>query len=157
VTEDPYIHRTAEEAASRDHEKSLAVSNDPSNYKDQYKIQTISHPELEQFEAWYKSGKKVWPKEIQLTPTVLKYWYVSDGSFNNNGSRFYVSLHCSNERKNKQKVEGYFTDVGLRPSRWWENKVEETHQAELIFNKEESKEFFDYIGNPLPGFEYKWP
>lgn len=31
--------------------------------------------------------------------------------------------------------------------------------ADINFLREfaETEEFFDYIGDPLPGFEYKWP
>lgn len=157
VTKEPYINRTAEEAASMDRENSFSMSDDPSNYKDLYKIQTMSHPNLEQFADWYKTGEKVWPETIELSPTVLKYWYVSDGSFNNNAHRSYVSIHCTNERENKKKVEKMFTDVGLRPCRWRDEKKNDgSYKTAIVFNKTETDELFDYMGDCPPGFEYKW-
>lgn len=157
TSKDLTVHQTDEQLAKRNHKNSFLQSSNAEDYKTQYKWQTISHPEISQYEEWYSSGEKVWP-EVKLTPTTLKHWYVCDGSFNNNEHRFYVELHCSNERKNKEKIERMFDCAGLEVSRWRDDKQDSgRYKTSAILNNKESEDFFDYIGEPLPGFEYKWP
>jgi hypothetical protein len=157
LSKDVIVHQTPEQLAERNHENSLSQSEDPNDYKKQYKWQTISHPSLNEYADWYSTGSKVWP-DLDLNPTTLKHWFVCDGSFNNNGHRFYVELHCSNERSNKGKIERMFDRVGLEVSRWRDDKTEGgRYKTSAILNKKESEDFFDYIGEPLPGFSYKWP
>lgn len=155
ATQEPYIHMTSEELAETRNE--LSSSTNPNDYKTQYKLQTISHPELDEFQQWYSTGEKVFPKQLELNPIILKHWYVCDGSFNNNGHRFYTEIHLSNERENKDKIEGYFKDIGIEVDRWRDDKVEGRYKTSIIFNKGKSEKLFGYMGEPLPGFSYKWP
>jgi hypothetical protein len=155
-TRQPYIHRTAEQLSKN--KNPLTDSTDPSNFSTQYKIQTISHPHLENYEDWYKGGKKLFPKDLKLTPTVLKHWYCCDGSFNNNGHRFYTEIHLSNERQNKNKIEKYFENISIPIDRWRDDRQDTgSYKTSIIFNKNKSKKLFNYMGNSLPGFGYKWP
>lgn len=156
-TKKPSIHRTSEELASNKHKDSFTESNNPANFKTQYKIQTISHPDLEKYEKWYSTGKKVFPEDLELTPTILKHWYVCDGSYNNNGSRRFLTIHCSNERKNKEKINGMFEEKGFTDFRWREDKTSNgTWRASISFTVEETERLFEYMGNPPKGFDYKW-
>jgi hypothetical protein len=118
-----------------------------------YHWQTRNHPDFSTFRDWYGSGAKVFPEDIRLTPTVLKHWYVCDGNLAKSESYPYIRIGISNEKDNKEKIEGYFENAGL-PRPQWYTKGETGHQ--LSFTVEESLEIFDYIGGPLPGFEYKW-
>lgn len=124
------------------------------NASDVYRWYTCSHPELERFTSWYDSGKKVWPKDIDLTPTVLKHWYCGDGSMNR-GGQIYISM--SNEIGNEEKVEKYFKRVDIpQPNNWQTHDVQLGTAHNAVWNVEESKELREYMGEPLPGFEYKW-
>lgn len=149
---------SAERAAERakDSPSGFKVSGNPDNYNAKYRLRTRSLPELSEWD-WYDSGSKVWPEDIELTPTVLKHWYAGDGSINNNGHRFYIELHCTNEADNKEKVESYFSDIDIEISRWRDDGEDSEHRrCAAIFNKQRSKQLLDYMGEPPSGFGYKW-
>ena len=100
---------------------------------------------------WYSSGEKVFPNNIELSPKILRHWYVSDGSLSTNSLRVSIGVH--NERNRLQKVLQYFTDVGLP-----EPKTAEGKSVYLYWNKDDCVDFFNYIGrNPTEGFLWKWP
>jgi hypothetical protein len=115
-------------------------------HQQQYNIRTIVHPELEKYSNWYSSGQKVYPKKLNITPSVLRHWYVTDGGIY--GEHNYPQIRCWKERKNIEKVEEYFEDTPLNSS----------FSSGTLRFPSSKKEFFEYIGwEPLPGFEYKWP
>ena len=140
---------TGEENGIRTNKK-IDFETNVENYSDVYEWKTISHPNLEEFFNWYRSGKKIWPENIHLSPTVMKHWYVGDGHWNTHRGHNYIMIGATNEIENKSKIEKYFIDVGLPvPDRWTEK--------ELVWSVENSEALFDYMGKPLPGFEYKFP
>jgi hypothetical protein len=154
------ISMTASESAERNMKRESFPSNvvNKENYNDLYKFTTCGHPELSNFN-WYKTGRKVWPDDINLNPTILKHWYVGDGYHGNMETYSYISIALSNEVKNKEKVESYFDDSNLPiPDNWKIYKSsDERINAEIIWNKDNSHKLFEYMGEPLPDFEYKWP
>ena len=115
------------------------------NHQQQYELRTIVHPALSEYRDWYSTGEKVYPENIEITPTVLKNWYVTDGHLTNKYE--YPSIRCWNERNNTEKVLSYFEDIPLTT----------TFSSGTIRFPGEKRNFFDYIGEPLPDFEYKWP
>jgi hypothetical protein len=145
---------SAEEEAKRALHSGFEATGDPSNYSDKYRLRTRSLPDLKEFN-WYTTGEKIWPSDIKLTQTVLKHWYAGDGSLNNNGSRFYLEIHCSNEIDNKDKIGSYFDDIGISIDRWRDDNYGKRRGA-VVFNKESAEKLLSYMGDPLPGFEYKW-
>jgi hypothetical protein len=140
-------------------EEAFGVNAREENYNDVFVLQTKSVPEMNEFDSWYSKEGKVWPKNIDLTPLVLKYWYISDGSLDNSAHHKHILISCSSERENKKKVENYFKEKGLpKPSRWNESKRKAGGwRASIAFTKSDTEKLFEYMGNPLPGFEYKWP
>lgn len=129
------------------------------NYSDVYRWTTRTNPHFERFEGWYSSGEKVWPEGIDLTPTVLKHWYCGDGHFANSGTARYMKIIMNNEIDNKEKVERYFKEgPGVEVSNWSDFTYDSgRRQCSAEFNVAESETLFKYMGDPLPGFEYKWP
>lgn len=151
-TGEPSLRRTSEELSKRD----TIPRFDNSEYKDQYDWGTRSHPELSSWAEWYKNGKKTWPENISLTPTTLKHWYCGDGSFHKD--HYTITIYLSNEADSKQKVDRYFTRVGLPSPRWYKRERRDgSIAAEIGFNKDESAELIEYMGESIPGFDYKWP
>lgn len=143
--------RTPEESAE------LAVSGgyteaDSENYSAMYSWNTRNLPDISRFREWYKSGKKVFPDNLKITPTTLKHWYVCDGSYNDNGSRNYIKISVHNERKQVDKLLSYFRTSGLPEPRVGERE----ENCKLCWTVSGTKEMFEYMGEPLPGFEYKW-
>jgi len=116
-----------------------------STFQDQYRLTTRAHPQLEPLNDWYSSGKKTFPTDLTLTPTILKMWYVTDGNYHKGNVRF----TATNENNNKQKVISYFDEIGIDAS--WNGK------KNIRLHRRSIDDFFSYIGEPVVGFEHKWP
>ncbi len=130
-------------------------------FSDIYRWQTRRHPELQEFRDWYSTGEKVFPDDIKLSPTVLKHWYCGDGYLDSRewGSR--MSIGCTNEIESQDKIISMFEPLNIEPHIVeWEH-TEDGSKGDLAcdiqFSKKQTEELFEYMGEPLPGFEYKWP
>jgi hypothetical protein len=115
------------------------------NTQTQYSLTTITHPGLEKYSDWYISGEKVFPNDVTITPLLLKHWYVQDGGIYD--KKRYPQIRSWNERENTEKVIKYFDDTPLNAS-FSSGTIRFPNCKDL---------FFDYIGEPVPGFERKWP
>jgi hypothetical protein len=124
------------------------------NQNSAFEWRSMSLPDLECFCEWYTNDGKVWPKNIQLNPDILKNWYVSDGTWTNSGTSNHISISAVKEKGNERKINKYFNSVGL-PEPY--NYVYGEHRFRLVWSVEQSKKLWGYMGKPLPGFEYKWP
>ena len=152
------LKMAAAESAKEKIERGFSQSVDPENYSDVYHWNTRCHPELHEFN-WYGSGEKVWPNDITLTPTVLKHWFCGDGNWNNSGSNNHIRIGMSNEAENTDKVDSYFERADLPlPSNYDIYKYDDGRvDCNAEFTVDASTELWDYMGEPLPDFEYKWP
>jgi len=159
LSTEPTLFKTAEEAAKDARKSGFRTDAEASNYSTQYQWWTKSHPEIRTYGSWYSSGSKVFPESIKLTPTTLKHWFVGDGTFYNKGTRKRVTIALNNERENRQKIENMFEWAGFEDFTWTRCDNQSGHggQAAMNLNKKGTKWFFRYIGDPLPGFERKWP
>jgi len=153
------MKRTAEESAKQARERNFSPNAKPQNYSDTYTWRSMTHPEFQQLADWYSSGEKVWPSNIELTPTVLKHWYCCDGHWENNNTHNYVEIAMSNESEYTDKVDQLFRNVGLPSPNTYKRTEREDGSVKCSaqFTVEQSKELWDYMGQPLPDFEYKWP
>lgn len=115
------------------------------NHRTIYVCRTLAHTWFSELSSWYSSGEKRYPNSIQLTPTVLKMWYVTDGGFNTN-----PRITCWNESSRKEMIIEKFNDIGIDANWRQSNKT-------VSIVGEDVEYFFEYMGEPLPGFEYKWP
>lgn len=152
---------TAAESAARARKSGANTNADGNNYNNVYRWRTTSHQHFEQFSNWYSSGEKIWPDDITLTPTVLKHWYCGDGYYANTNGQNYIGIGMSNEMNNTDKINKYFNDAGL-PTPTYNKKRrnpddEEVNDCLATFTVEQSRELWEYMGDPLPYFEYKWP
>lgn len=132
-----------------------------SHHKDIYRLTSICHPQFDKFGKWYSSGKKVWPKNIKLTPETLKNWYCCDGHYKNSSNDNYITISMSSEKKNRKKVKKYFSQSNIPEPKFniGKNTIngKEIDKCIARWTVDESKELWEYMGEPLPGFEYKWP
>jgi hypothetical protein len=124
-----------------------------------YRWRSRNLPELHQYADWYSSGEKVWPADIDLTPTTLKHWYCGDGTYDNHNTSNHIKIAMSNEVDNTDKVEQLFENAGLpAPSNWDINKRPPGGRiCNARFTVDQSYELWEYMGEPLPDFAYKWP
>jgi hypothetical protein len=150
---------TAKESAKKSRDRGFSPNAKAENYSDLYRWTSRTHPELEEWANWYSTGKKIWPEDIELTPVVLKHWYCGDGCWRNTDSKNYISIAMSNEIENQDKVTQIFENVGLpAPSNYnISERKDGSKKCNAEWTVEQSKELWEYMGEPLPDFEYKWP
>jgi len=156
------LEYTAEENAKRSRDSGFSPDAKAENYSDVYRLQSRGNPNLQPLADWYSSGKKVFPENIELTPTVLKMWYVSDGSHDNRKSHNRIEIAMNNEIDRRDNIEQLFEHVGFEISNWsireiTSGKYEGSKICEAQFTVDESQRLFEYMGEPPAGFEYKWP
>jgi hypothetical protein len=152
------LTKTAAESAKQSRDSGFTPNAKAENYSDVYKWRTRNHPKFNEFREWYSSGKKVWPEDIELTPTVLKHWYVGDGSYSNVSSRSRIRIAMNNEIKNTEKISQYFVDAELpEPSNYDIQDAKYGKTCVAQWTEKDSQKLFEYMGEPLPDFEYKWP
>jgi hypothetical protein len=119
------------------------------DYHDVYRFSTRKIPALKPYSKWYSTGEKRFPETLGLDPTTLKHWYVGDGTFVNHDGKNHVMISTVNERDRTDAIEKLFTTAGFEIG-WWEDHS-------FCLSSTDTKQFFDYIGDPLPGFRHKWP
>lgn len=141
--------RTAEECAKDMRERGMRPEASSENYNDVFRWSTRNIPEISQYRDWYSSGNKVWPVDVNLDPLTLKHLYYGDGSLTNGRLR----IAMFKERENSQKVQKYFDDCGLPTPTFTGG----SRSFEATFTKSQTTELFDYMGEPIEGFKYKWP
>jgi len=145
-----YQHLTPEESSEN---SGLDLKTENCEYV--YGWQTRRHPRLEEFADWYSTGEKVFPRDIQLTPEVLKHWYVCDGTFDTYNNS--IRIACCNEYGQESKLQRMFSEVSINIGNFSKRKTPERERLTIQFHSDESENIFDYMGEPLPGFDYKWP
>jgi hypothetical protein len=155
---DVTLKQTAAESAKQNRDSGFRPNAKEENYSDVYQWRTRSLPELHDFN-WYKTGKKVWPEWVPMTRTVLKHWYCGDGCFDNSSRQHSIVIGMSNEVENTDKVDKYFKRMGLpTPSNYSISKRKDGSKNCIAkFTQPASKKLWEYMGEPLPDFEYKWP
>lgn len=159
LSTEPSLKHSSEESAARARESGFRPDAQAKNYQKMYLWNTRRHPYLNNFEEWYGENGKTWPENLKLAAKTLKHLYVGDGSIEDkNGAGLRLHIAMNNERHNKEKVESYFKEAGLpAPDYWCENNAGGVERCKARWYKENALKLFDYMGDPLPGFEYKWP
>jgi hypothetical protein len=147
---------TAEENAKRDRESGFNETATSDNYSDTYRWSTMMAPVFNEYADWYESGKKVWPN-TEFTSTILKHLYCCDGYRHDSSSHDNIIISMNNEVSNTEKVESMFSRAGLPVPSWQIYEKNGRTDCSARFTKDESQQLWEYMGEPLPGFEYKWP
>jgi hypothetical protein len=137
---------TAENARSS-HERFSSLTYD---IRDQYELSTRRHPELNRFASWYEDGYKRFPADIELTPRVLKQWYVCDGSLlwgTAGHQRPNLWLSCSDAEDRSTRLSMLFNGDPPSPS---------IRENRIMFGADETETFFEYVRPEQPGYGYKF-
>jgi len=119
-----------------------------------YKLRTRRLKSFNKYrDDWYINNEKIFPvKDIELNPTILKMWYVGDGDISTDkrwNIKHYARITSVNEFNRKENINNLFNSLSFEPN--WNDG------PRFTFGLEGSKEFWKYIGEPTPGYEYKWP
>lgn len=142
---------SGEEMAAHNRERGFRPNAKAENYSDQYYVNTRSHPKFNSYDDWYVGSDKRYPDELELTPLRMKMWYVTDGNMSKRreNHRPAVRIACTNENDRKGFIISMLEDAGFDAT--W---ADETN---IYLTVGESEKFYEYIGEPVPGFEYKFP
>lgn len=143
--------RSAEEQAQISKESGFSPNANPNKYNDVYNLTTRSHPFFNKLRKWYSGGSKNWPSEINMSPTVFKFLYICDGRIKDDSrdnGRPTIGIKATNEFSDIEKLDKIFSKLGVEPR---------VSNEEIYFGVDDSEYVFDSMGEPLPGFEYKWP
>lgn len=152
------LENTAEDCASRDRTSEFNKDASKDNYSDIYRWRTRTHPKLSEFSKWYGREGKTFPENISLSPTILRHWYVCDGCYVNSGRNNYIEIGVSNENSSKNKLNRYFSEENLpQPKFDISERSNGSINASIRWSVQDSKELFQYMGGPVPGFKHKWP
>lgn len=151
------LYRDAEDQAHNCRESGFVDDPDPDDYHDIYTLKTRSHPDLQRYAMWYDSGEKVWPTDLVLTPTVLKHWYCGDGNKDSYGTTENIRISTANEASEDEKIRELFRRVNLPEPNIVVQEKDGYETASCRFTASESQTLWEYMGDPLPDFGYKWP
>lgn len=138
--------KDAEDLAEKNRRHGYSVNEE--DIEDEYKLSTWNLPVFRQMRnLWYPDGEKRFPDDLDITPDKARIWYAGDGTLTPNG---YCIIYAHNEVDRTDFMESLFDDTPFNPS------FNYTGGGGLQFTKEESKEFLEWLGEPVPGYEYKW-
>lgn len=141
--------QTAKEKAEINKRNGYSDDAREEDYNDVYGFSTRCLPELRQYADWYESGKKRFPDDLELTPLTLKMWYVCDGSkFEQEKTRPVIEIGCANEKDREEYIKGLFSSLDVSPR--FDDGI-------IRFRVDDSEKLWEYMGDSVPGFEYKWP
>lgn len=140
------LHRTADQATES--LKKFSGKNTKANPI--YRWYTSYSPRFGFLTKFYREGEKRYPySSLELTPEVLRQWYVGDGHLEGNWN---IIIAVQNERENEEELRRLFGECGFEITTF--NKGDMF--ANIRFGVEESIEIFEWIGEPVPGFGHKW-
>lgn len=125
----------------------LGRNTQPEDCLDYYQLNTRTHSDFNVFRTWRESCGTVFPRDLSVTPVTLKSWYVSDGGLQWSSDTSIVKFTSKNESGRPEAIIGSLEKHGFSAS----------NSGEIFYLKtNDTKHFFDLIGDPVPGFEYKW-
>ena len=119
-----------------------------------YKYTSRSYVELLPiYKQWYPNGKKIIPKDIELTPLTCRQWYIGDGSLIKRKTRrtkpYIILCTCGFLIEEVNWLVKKISDLGIKALRYSGNII-------YIPNRFVEK-FLNYIGRPkVQCYQYKW-
>jgi hypothetical protein len=143
------MKKTASELASNNRETGFSPRADERNYHDMHSVWTRTNPYFDRLrQEWYTSGDKRFPDGLELTPRITKFWYASDGYLDvGRWGRPRIEIKASNERDRAEFLVSLFKVRGFDPT---------YKRQELRFTCDDTERLVNWMGDPPPGFEYKW-
>lgn len=123
------------------------------NYHYSYNYSSLRYAELLTFyEKWYPNGKKIIPKNLELTPLTLRQHYIGDGYLGHRKIyRPYILLcTCGFSMPDVEWLTKQLIDLGFKATRWASNNS-------IGISTHSVKDFLNYIGTcPVKCYQYKF-
>ncbi len=118
-----------------------------------YSYKSIACLELRTlYDRWYNSGSKQVPDDIQLTPTILRQWFIGDGSIKKDGThvRFAVDGFSS---ESVETLRNEFKKIDIETTLQDKGKT-------IYVRKKSMKTLFEFMDKSIyseaPCYEYKF-
>jgi len=118
-----------------------------------YKYCSLSYVELlPVYKQWYPKGKKIVPKDIELTPLTCRQWFIGDGSLLHREKRrpHIVLSTCGFLISDVEWLIKQLDNLGFKVTRRPSKNI-------IYLSSYSTKEFLNYIGECLVKcYQYKW-
>ena len=143
------MKKTAAELAENNRKTGFSPDAKTENYHDMHTVWSRTNPFFEDLRRrWYPDGSKRFPADLALTPTLAKFWYVSDGYLDvGRWGRPRIEIKARNESDRSDFLVSLFREVGFDPT---------FKRNELRFDCDDTEALVEWMGDPPTGFEYKW-
>jgi len=111
-----------------------------------YRLSSKNHPKFSFFSSWYNGSQKVWP-EMYISKNCLKNLYVTDGNIDRHRKSPVIRISAANQSDSYENFINSFSNIDIpKPS---------YSEPNFYWSVDDTERFFEYIGDPIPGFEYK--
>lgn len=144
IFNDPYLHMSAEESAESMNKSGPSETVNKSEYSDAYRVHSPSHPYFADLREWYSNGSKSYPDNLNITANVARYWYIGDGNLATYNKRPFARISTRNEQRTMDTLCEKLPFNATNSDNY------------INIPTDETSEFLDWIGDPAPGYEYKW-
>ena len=121
-----------------------------------YFYQSLSYAELSSIrKRWYPKGKKIVPKDLELTPLTCRQWYIGDGCLE----------HDKRTKKGGFYIILYTNGFPVSDVRWLISKLKRLNlkttrlpsNNSIPVSAHSTQNFLNYIGKcPVKCYQYKW-
>jgi len=122
-----------------------------------YQYASLAYPELLTIhKKWYPKGKKIVPRDIVLTPLVLRQWYIGDGSLvkPKKGKPSIILCTCGFTVYDVNWLMKQLRHLGYWAIR---QKSINTIRISSCHSNKTVNDFLNYIGEcPVECYKYKW-
>lgn len=148
-----YVSKTLEGFGIKQSGKIRKRVNEKLNNCVSYTYCSLSYAELlPLYKKWYPEGKKIVPKDIELTPLTCRQWYIGDGSLLKQKigrPRIELSTYGFSIEDVELLVKKLH-DLGFKASR-------QPFKNGIRISAYSTRDFLDYIGEcPVECYKYKW-
>ena len=118
-----------------------------------YHYESIKYVELLPiYNKWYPNGKKIIPRDIELTPLVIRQWYIGDGylEFRENHRPRIKLCTCGFPISDVNWLTKQLNNMNFKSKRQPSNNI-------IYISPCSIKKFLDYIGEyPVECYKYKF-
>ena len=115
-----------------------------------YNYSSLSYTDLfDIWVMWYAYGNKQVPRDLKLTPTVCRQWYMGDGSIHKSSRAIFLATNAFPVADVKWLVQ-QLAGIGILATHHSARNV-------IYIPAKATKDFLGYIGEcPVKCYKYKW-
>lgn len=149
---------TASEMVARDQESGWNPAAKTKNYHDYYEVMFRPHPYYQELrDSWYTEDGIFYPDDLTLSSTMMKAWYVSDGTLTwGDTVARPVIVNCTQSDR-RDEIKAMIEQTGFDVTLQVQHRASGTKVKYAVSGTNDKNEsFLEWLGEPWPGYEYKW-